>query len=662
MAPSARVTTRDKAADLANDAGARFLHLTERFLLRSSLVPTTPFLPTDTFEWIAGLEAGWPVIRAELDEVLGYRDDLPNFQDISVDQASITDDDGWKTFFFFGYGFRSEANCARCPKTAAILGQIPGLTTAFFSILSPHKEIGAHRGPWRGVLRYHLALKVPEPVGSAGISVGGQVAQLGGRVGASCSTTATSTRPGTTPTESGWSSSSTSSGPCGRPADQLNRALIGPSVAPVHPRRPPPAWARSRGAEAFESLRTGGWPVTGKPDADLFAKVGRPPLDEYRYVAESLDLIPFYREIEGEIGPTSRFQRSAGRDARIQQLSRPHHRPPGRQAPPTRPSTATVRGSRAAVCSMARCPCTPSSRSSWPTGWAWRPLWCSRPGYAANLGLIGALVGPGDAAVVDSAAHASLVDGARYSEGTLRAFRHNRPNSLRRTLRSWREQAGRRWGAGRGGRYLLHGRATGRLWPRSPPTARRFGARLLVDEAHALGVVGPRGAGTAPRPGGPAGPGDGYVLQVAWPAVAVSSPGRSAVVKFLKMTLPPAHVHRLRGARRRWPAPWRRPGSPGPRIGAGSPCGPGRPASPGPGRPRLSTSVPRRESAIVPVHVGDNWEAGPPLEGSPGATASTPTVPFPPLSPGPCCAPRSWRPTPRRTSTGPWRAFARARG
>jgi aspartyl/asparaginyl beta-hydroxylase (cupin superfamily) len=167
---------RDRALAGANQAGARLLHLTERFVLRSSLVPTTPYLSTDGFDWVPTLEAGWPVIRAELDQVLSYRDQLPNFQDISVDQSSITVDDGWKTFFFFGYGFRSEANCARCPRTAAMLDQIPGLTTAFFSILSPRKHIGAHRGPWRGVLRYHLALKVPSPAEAAGISVGGEVA------------------------------------------------------------------------------------------------------------------------------------------------------------------------------------------------------------------------------------------------------------------------------------------------------------------------------------------------------------------------------------------------------------------------------------------------------------------------------------------------------
>ena len=168
--------TRDRAVELANEAGAQVLHLIERAVVRSSLIPTTPFLPTDTFPWIPGLESEWKTIRAELDEVLSFRDELPNFQDISIDQASITDDDGWKTYFFFAYGFRSDANCARCPRTAALLEQIPGLTTAFFSILSPGKRIPEHRGPWRGVVRYHLALKVPEPASAAGISVGGEIA------------------------------------------------------------------------------------------------------------------------------------------------------------------------------------------------------------------------------------------------------------------------------------------------------------------------------------------------------------------------------------------------------------------------------------------------------------------------------------------------------
>lgn len=167
---------RTRAIDVTNEAGARVLHGLERWILRYSEVPTTPFLPVESLPWVARLEAGVPAIQAELDQVLQYRDDLPNFQDISTDQASITDDDRWKTYFFFAYGFRSEANCARCPETTRLLEQIPGLTTAFFSILSPHKHIPEHRGPWRGVLRYHLALKIPEPADQCGISVGGEIA------------------------------------------------------------------------------------------------------------------------------------------------------------------------------------------------------------------------------------------------------------------------------------------------------------------------------------------------------------------------------------------------------------------------------------------------------------------------------------------------------
>lgn len=170
------VTLRDRATELGTQVGARALHGVERAVLRSSLVPTTPFLDPAALPWTADLEAGWSTIRAELDQVLTWTSDLPNFQDISVDQASITDDDGWKTFFFSGYGFRADANCSRCPGTAALLDVVPGLTTAFFSILAPRKRIPEHRGPWRGVLRYHLGLLVPAPASSCGISVGGEVA------------------------------------------------------------------------------------------------------------------------------------------------------------------------------------------------------------------------------------------------------------------------------------------------------------------------------------------------------------------------------------------------------------------------------------------------------------------------------------------------------
>jgi beta-hydroxylase len=167
---------RDKAVLAATHLGRSVLQSTESWLLTYSMVPTTPFLPVETFDWVKRAEAAVPDVQAELEEVLSHREELPNFQDLSPDQKSLSSDAGWKTFFFLAYGVRSEANCRRCPKTAALLNSIPGLMTGMFSIFSPGKHLPPHRGPWRGVLRYHLALKVPDPASECGIKVGGEVA------------------------------------------------------------------------------------------------------------------------------------------------------------------------------------------------------------------------------------------------------------------------------------------------------------------------------------------------------------------------------------------------------------------------------------------------------------------------------------------------------
>jgi ornithine lipid ester-linked acyl 2-hydroxylase len=155
--------------------GERVLWRIETLIGRASLVGEATFFEATDFPWTRTVEDGWPAIRAELDRVLEDRELLPNFQDISVDQASITNDDRWKTYFLYGYGFRSQANCERCPETARLCAAIPGMKTAFFSILSPQKHIEAHRGPYKGVLRYHLGLKIPEPVDGCRIRVGDDV-------------------------------------------------------------------------------------------------------------------------------------------------------------------------------------------------------------------------------------------------------------------------------------------------------------------------------------------------------------------------------------------------------------------------------------------------------------------------------------------------------
>ena len=108
--------------------------------------------------------------------MLVYRDDLPAFHEINADATDIRNDD-WKSFFLYGFGKRSDANCRRCPRTAELIERVPGMTTAFFSILLPGARLPPHTGPWKGFIRYHLGLIVPEPVDKCGIVVGGQSAR-----------------------------------------------------------------------------------------------------------------------------------------------------------------------------------------------------------------------------------------------------------------------------------------------------------------------------------------------------------------------------------------------------------------------------------------------------------------------------------------------------
>lgn len=147
----------------------------ERMLAHYSLVPDAPFLDPAILPWIPALEARWRDVRVELDRVLQRPAILPNFQDISRDQVNITQDDRWKTFFLYGYGYRMDRNCTLCPETTRIVESIPGMFTAFFSVLAPGKHIPLHRGPYKGVLRCHLGLIVPEPREQCWIEVGGQI-------------------------------------------------------------------------------------------------------------------------------------------------------------------------------------------------------------------------------------------------------------------------------------------------------------------------------------------------------------------------------------------------------------------------------------------------------------------------------------------------------
>jgi beta-hydroxylase len=148
------------------------LHALERFYVRHSLHPEREIYDAADFPWTRELEASTPAIREELVRLLRGGEPIPNFQDVSPEQRAITDDDKWKTYVLYAYGARANRNCRECPQTAAAVERIPGMKTAFFSILSGHKHIPAHRGPYKGLLRCHLGLVVPGAPGECRIRVG----------------------------------------------------------------------------------------------------------------------------------------------------------------------------------------------------------------------------------------------------------------------------------------------------------------------------------------------------------------------------------------------------------------------------------------------------------------------------------------------------------
>jgi 8-amino-7-oxononanoate synthase len=113
-------------------------------------------------------------------------------------------------------------------------------------------------------------------------------------------------------------------------------------------------------------------------------------------------------------------------------------------------------------------------------------------GYQSNLGCIGTILEPGDTVICDSGDHASILDGCRLSGARLRPFRHNRTDKLEKMLQRAAEDGG-------GVMVVVDGvySMEGDLCDLPPivELCERHGARLMVDEAHGVGVLGERGAG-----------------------------------------------------------------------------------------------------------------------------------------------------------------------
>ncbi len=155
-------SVREARRRMVKRTGRKMINRLAAFVSRQGLIEDRPIHETSTFPFLATIENGWTDILAELRPLLADRAKLPPFHEISPDQKKISTGNAWKVFILFGFGVPSARNCARCPRTAQLLRTVPGLQSAWFSILGPRYHIPRHRGITKTVLRGHLGLILPE--------------------------------------------------------------------------------------------------------------------------------------------------------------------------------------------------------------------------------------------------------------------------------------------------------------------------------------------------------------------------------------------------------------------------------------------------------------------------------------------------------------------
>jgi ornithine lipid ester-linked acyl 2-hydroxylase len=148
-----------KLASRIKDAAAElFVRAEQRGMFRK-----LPAFERDLREYpeLAVLAKNYRTIREECEQLIQGRLRIPGMEELTSYTSGGIHQIAWKSFMFKSGQFIDE-NCALAPKTAALLKGIPGIYTAFFSVLEPQQHIKAHWGYWKGFVRYHLGVVIPD--------------------------------------------------------------------------------------------------------------------------------------------------------------------------------------------------------------------------------------------------------------------------------------------------------------------------------------------------------------------------------------------------------------------------------------------------------------------------------------------------------------------
>lgn len=122
-----------------------------------SAVPNKPYVDTGLFPELEPLKTHWKVIR---DEALALSADSQIKASDKLDDMGFNSffKVGWKRFYLQWYGSALPSAQNLCPRTVALLADIPQVKGAMFAMLPPDGALGGHRDPYAGSLRYHLGL------------------------------------------------------------------------------------------------------------------------------------------------------------------------------------------------------------------------------------------------------------------------------------------------------------------------------------------------------------------------------------------------------------------------------------------------------------------------------------------------------------------------
>ena len=165
-------TRRNRSALSA--VGLKLLPVLDRAFVRWSAIPDYEVFPNGLFPWTVELERNWRVIRAEAERALRDMNSVPPVRNVSPDHEQIARDDRWRGFILWGYGLKWERNCMLCPETAGMLEGIPGLLSAFFSIMQAGAHVPRHTGPTKAIVTAHLGIKVPDNRSACHMQIGQQ--------------------------------------------------------------------------------------------------------------------------------------------------------------------------------------------------------------------------------------------------------------------------------------------------------------------------------------------------------------------------------------------------------------------------------------------------------------------------------------------------------